>query len=798
MATIASPGSPTLDAPLRASLDGLRRRIRRYVWVHGLSTVLGCLGVAFWLSLVLDWFFEPSRGLRVLLLLAAVGALAAVAINMVARRLLVRLTDANMAMLLERRFAQLNDTLLTAVSLSTTGNLSEQLVGDDADRKLPTSERERGDRLHGEMLARTAREASRRMGAVRLGDVFSPVPLRRSLSAAVLLLLTIVAFVLLAPNSLGVWARRSLLLSEELWPRQTRLGIEGFDDGVCKVARGADLEIVATADLDMPLVPKTVEVRYRTESGARGRAAMNRQGVAVPGRDRFQQYTYTFEGILSPIDFELAGGDTRLTGLRIEVVESPKIEQLLLRCEYPAYMARSVRVLPVIGPMQIPQGTRLLIAGRANKPLLHVRVDTTMEDLSAKPVLPQPTIDIADRSRFRCALGSLEKDVALFFTLHDTDGIESPQPARVVLAAMADQTPELSVALSGIGTAITPRARLPVVGHVRDDYGIAQVWFEYAADQDKPTREDVAAPEGNLTELPVDNVLEVQDLQLAPGQKFLIGLRASDRYDLDPAPHVGASQRWQLDVVTPEQLRIMLQARELTLRHRFERTVQEVAETGDSLMRMRFGRGRSSTPRASDESGDEPSDAAGAEPEDKSSDSTGREPGDAPEPGPTRSSAESRKRQLAADSLRLERAIQNSRKNGNETLGTAEAFEDIRLQFINNRIDTEELNMRLKSGIADPLRVIAEEMFPELEVRLLALREALDDPQLAPARRDAAKRQLDAILEAMSRVLGRMMEMEDFNEVIKLLQEIIESQENLEKQTRQRHKALLRDVLEDK
>ena len=57
---------------------------------------------------------------------------------------------------------------------------------------------------------------------------------------------------------------------------------------------------------------------------------------------------------------------------------------------------------------------------------------------------------------------------------------------------------------------------------------------------------------------------------------------------------------------------------------------------------------------------------------------------------------------------------------------------------------------------------------------------------------------VDAILEAMNRVLSRMMELEDFNEAIKLLQEIIESQESLDKQIRRRHKALLRDVLEDK
>ena len=74
----------------------------------------------------------------------------------------------------------------------------------------------------------------------------------------------------------------------------------------------------------------------------------------------------------------------------------------------------------------------------------------------------------------------------------------------------------------------------------------------------------------------------------------------------------------------------------------------------------------------------------------------------------------------------------------------------------------------------------------------------LGDQRLAPGRRDAAKKQLDAILAAMNRVLSRMIELEDFNEAIKLLQEIIESQKKLQKQTHERHKALLRDLLEEK
>ena len=49
------------------------------------------------------------------------------------------------------------------------------------------------------------------------------------------------------------------------------------------------------------------------------------------------------------------------------------------------------------------------------------------------------------------------------------------------------------------------------------------------------------------------------------------------------------------------------------------------------------------------------------------------------------------------------------------------AFDEIREEMINNRVDTEELKARLKDGVADPLKRIAEQMFPQWEAQLKQL-----------------------------------------------------------------------------
>ena len=299
---------------------------------------------------------------------------------------------------------------------------------------------------------------------------------------------------------------------------------------------------------------------------------------------------------------------------------------------------------------------------------------------------------------------------------------------------------------------------------------------------------------GNVTDFELDHALEARGLKLTAGQKLLVCVKAADRYlpsvghsHVPPngraeQPNVGTSRRWLLDVVTPEQLRTMLEAREIVLRQRFEQIVEEVTETRDSLARIDFD-------SPADDKRDGPADNKEEAP------SEGTEPSD--EPGdPDEQQQLSLQRVLALRTLRVQRALQDSRKSAHETLAVAQAFVDIRAELVNNRVDTTELKMRLQHGIVDPLLRIVEEMFPELDRRLDRLEATLAD-DAGPDCRRLAVDQTEAVLLAMQQVLGRMLELEDFSKVVELLRQIIHEQERLGEQTRQRRKQKLRELLED-
>jgi hypothetical protein len=514
-------------------------------------------------------------------------------------------------------------------------------------------------------------------------------------------------------------------------------------------------------------VPDVIEVRLHSDDGSLRRENMVREVVADPTRHQYQLFSHTVQGVLAPMDLEIVGGDDRLRGLHVDVVESPAITGMTLYVEYPDYMVRpdlglyTPRELPVTEFMQLPLGSRVTVRAETNKELVEVTVDYREDDktqvtrtveVSPKPAGPA-------RRRFEFTLDHLNDDKTLLFTLLDSDGLRNREPVRLSIGARPDEPPQVALKLRGIGTAITKQARLPIAGQITDDYGLAKAWFEYAVNDGEPASRPLATAMRQRAEVAIDDAGEAFDardeLQLAPGQKLLLTIKASDQYDLDDEPHVGSSQKYLLDVVTPEQLRLLLEGRELNLRRRFETIIDEVTRTRESLSAVTFIA--------------EPKEGAAA---------AGNAAVDSPQ---------------SLSSLHVQRAMQNARKNAQETLGVAIAFDEIRDELVNNRLDTEELKGRLEDRISEPLKKIVNERFAELEKRLSHLQENLASEPSGPEALAASQQQFDVIVVEMQQVLSQMLELETFNEAIALLRSIMESQEQIHEKTKQQRKKILFD-----
>jgi hypothetical protein len=747
MATVAPQHpSSSLPHPLAALLSGLRRRIRRAVALEGLAYVVIALGVWFWLSLWFDWAWEPTRSLRLLSLLSVLAATLAVWWLWGQRRLQTSLSDASLALLLERRYPQLGDSLLTAVELGSSPPPAEE--------------------CNRELLAAATNTALVRAGHIDSSAVLDASLLWRCGSVALILLLSVLGCLLFNPEAFGRWARRTALLSDEHWPRRTQLTIDGFPDGLQKVARGSDFT-VSVRSATAGEVPRTVQLRYTADDGTTGRANMTREGNADPERDSHQQFLHTFTSLLGSLRIDVVGGDARIAGLQLQVVDSPLVTETTLDCVYPSYTGRPPAQLPASGTIALPEGTQARLLGRTNKDLVSIDIESLAASQAEQNQPTRLVAELAQPREFNLQIAPLQSDRLLLFRLEDTDGIRSREPFRLAISVVPDVPPQVRVHPRGVGSSVTPQARIPLVGTVRDDYGLKSAWIEITLPDNSSRRQEVTwTPTGDA--LAIDAALDLRELSLDVGQRVSLAVKAEDGYALGEAPHIGSSSGTPFDVVSPDTLRELLANRELNLRRRFESLVEEVTETQQSLARVTF----------------EPESAAAAT----------EEPAD-PEV-PQLSDQERATRHRASQSLRVQRASQNSRKNAAETLDIGEAFAGILEEFVNNRIDTDELRSRLDLGIITPLREVGTDRFDRLQSSLGRLHERLESPAEAQVEWQAATQELAGIQQALAAVRDKMLELENFNEVVALLRTIIQAQEGLNEQTQQKRKQQARQLLE--
>ncbi len=790
-----------LDPRLRSLLSGLRWRIRAYVWLEGLALGLIWLGLTFWAGLALDYLpvwagaSEMPVAARAVVLAIICGGLLLVLYRWVFRRAFVPLVNRSMAVLLERQFGVFRDSLVTSVEL--------------------TEQPDHAGSFDPAMLVHTNQEALTEVDRVRLNAVFNYRPLFGSLLGAASLLGTILLFYTLNQQALAVWVHRIYLLRDEPWPRSALIEVVGvellgpedaalaagevplipFRDGRLKAAKGSNLRLRVRAARKAKVIPETCTIHYRTADGERGRVTMSR---LKRSQDEYQLYTFSgkpLQGILTTVQFDVVGHDYRVRDYTIEAVDSPTIVGVELDCKFPTYMVDeklgvwTPRTVEWTSSTQLPRGTEVTIRARTNKPLK--RVDLYHSDTQETQQLD--CTGAADPRQFEFPAGRLDANLTLDVTLFDVDHVVTERPYRIFIAAIPDEAPRVDVRLKGIGTAVTPDVMIPAVGKVVDDYGVGRSWFDavitHATVAENEQKEQLLERDFALAkDGRVEAVLDMRELrsqadkvELEPKDKLSLAIRATDKYASAEGPNVGSGDRYQLDVVTPETLLAILESRELGLRRRFEQIVQEMTQARDFLTRV-----QSPTASASAEPGDP--DRPGAEPGDK--------------PVDEKKAAE---RAQSLRAIRVQQALQQTRKSAQELLGVAAGFLDIREELINNRVDAGDRKQRLKEKIADPMQTIGETMFPELERREEVLEKLLLD-DLAAKKYDlgsgqpeavAAVAQANDILAELDEILQQMLDLETFNELVDIVRQLIAEQERVAGDTQKTHNEIQKNLRRD-
>ena len=736
------------DYKLSQFLKRVRKRARRWIFIEAISLIGLSVAVWFWGTLILDWLIEPPPAVR--LLAGGVFCLwiGTIIIKRLVMRLQAPLRDEQLALLVERTHPELQDSLSTAVELGLGETRS---ASSTIDLRL---------------LDRTTSIAAASVQRITMSRLFRRSHLLWKAGLSGFSIGTMTAVLILLPTVRETWVQRMVLLSNAPWPRQVTLSIADFPNGVRRVARGVDVEILVTAQSTGQL-PRFVELQYRGKDGW----TTNRMGTRGASEGTKQLFTYIIKKPKEDLVIEVRGGDGRLRDLHLEVVEPPSLATINLRMTPPQYIGGDSRPLAATRLVGVPAGSILSITAESSKPLSKATIrsipipstsqrattgtqtsdaedsgkESVIAQLATKPLKPLTEKNATEKQPrdLSGTLGPVLEDCILDIEFTDTTGITNQQPIRFQLLSRPDLPPEIEVTPDGISSVITTSAAIPISGRIEDDHGLAEVTvllrrLKTTADptdaQQQQASISLATQSSTVLRLVKENSprIEASSLPAKVGDELELVVSAKDQCALAGGPKTSVTEPWRLRVVQPEVLLATLEAREVILRRRFESLIADFQQKRD----------RTATAVTTKKAGD----------------------------GTTTS-------QLAEAT---------SRANG-ETREIAASFRDISDELLNNRLLTAQLEERLLNQIATPLEKIVSGPIEQLRLAVYDSEQPTEAKQLI--------QMADACLDRMRSVLDKMIELETYNEVIDTLRTLIEQQQSIRGETSKQQKQRARDLL---
>jgi hypothetical protein len=831
-----------LPPEARSVLDQLKSRIRSYVFWEGLALVVAVLGLLFWTTFAFDWAYfqlshlELPRWFRTAVLLSGIALIAMGVFSWIGLRLFRGFRTKALAMVLERRFPELDDRLVTAVEAA------EGLAETDSP-------------VTAAMLQKTLTDVAKVTRSLDLGSVFDSQPLRRASMVAVAFVVSILGLWVVDSAAMDRWIAGYVRLQDGYWARETELTVKvvvqpgdqlrEFVDNRYRHPKGADLVL----SIEVPPGKKRPE-RIRLDS--RMGRGLTQIWLTASSDNVFR---HTFAGLIEDARLWVSGGDfSHPDPYVVEVVSPPEVTKVTLHCLYPEYTGLNQRGANGAertpnelkgSQISLPIQTDFVMEIAANKPLRQARIEgdagsdrwqialtagsppmIVLMSNDGKPQLnlPFPQADgdmaIKGQSSFSLAFAldpdgatklpellrawndsgmpvtlplPLPPDGLLRVTLEDIDQIVSPTPTRFTINGIVDQPPIVETKLKGIGTSITRKARIPVSGTIIDDYGVASVTFEYKVD-------DATEWQKRSLAVPPENEPREFSLQRSENEAY-------ERFDVLPLD-LSIKQRLTLTVAAFDSCTVLSSSLQGSPASGGDGKTSSPADTfhrsqglkfafviipEEELLSMLYGRELNLRKRVEQIISESKTTLSELQNQhDKLIKPTSSTQGVGDGGSTNGQLADGRNESVKANPPGLnaaaDRSLHGIRKNAIETAGVESAFAEIREELINNAADTPAMLERLDVKILAPLNIVNTKNFPNIDGALGLFRLALEKETDPIGPLETSIDETTALIERLEAILGEMAEMARFDAVLEDLKKTIKAEMDLLEETKRKRK----------
>lgn len=567
-----SPDLNGMQQKLRGRLMRLGKQLRVRIAldsaVRSLAVLLGLLA----LSLVLDFWLELSRPMRVFYWLVTLAAAAHFVYHYGIKPLRNKLGPVELAEAVDiaqghRGSKQLAPRVATVLQLpSMLGNdtaLSGNMIQDAVGRSYHSLESTDFS------SAISSKHTTQCLG-VLLGAMLVFGGIGAGMSAV-------------GENVVGTWAQRWLLLSDASYPRNTGIEITGLsDDGTLVIPAGevATLFTNITTKDGAPID----EARLKLSPG---------NGQDWPkGLDKFDGSDFRFElmPMTEPAEATITAGDQSLT-FTIEPAARPRLTGLKLTHTHPADPdnPKTIDFAGAEGEVALLDLNEVELLLTANVAIAEIRDVQDDSDAEAKrPAIKRVSENVfkinwthAERQRFRIELVS------------ESAGLVS-QPIPISIGLKTDRKPSVRLRYTGVGQRITPNALIPLTVESRDDYGLINTEVDVLRlrtgdDAGTQTFDPITLQQDDdatQREFRDKHEMEVDQFGVRPTDVIrLTGIATDNRYSASPnGGQVGESTKVDFRIVTHKELFREIISRQQQARSGFR---QAIEDSKDVLAKLR-------------------------------------------------------------------------------------------------------------------------------------------------------------------------------------------------------------------
>jgi len=589
---------------LRQQLESLGKRSRRLLMLRRLCQWLTCI-MATWIALAfLDYLLRLPSAARLII----VGILLWVAVVWLGTRLIraisFRPTLSELAIRAERIYPHLTGVFAAGVDLA----------GLPPNSLTPTARA---------MADATIQKASELGSSVDLKRLVDTTPSLRWSAMLALVGSILILGVLLLPTATATAASRWFMpWGDAQWPK--RVAIETTDTPHVMPADGVIPIEARIVRGDSPNLDVTVRYRFELDDSEAMSSTSWRSMLMSRQRSDADDQLGPFSAMVElpahlanqleqgqlrhvTMRYTLSAGDATTEQHTLRLVARPQLTQLSLHIEPPPY-ARSLLASQTIDlstqgrstgrTVSVYQGATVRLLAKTNKPI-PAKINTVSQMFPELDASHEVTLTMAEDEQSFEALWVVSRSVTTPIHLRGVDGLTSQASRPLRLEMLTDEPPSTAMTEPTRDLSVLPQALIPLAAMGQDDIALeslvilAERLLPRGPDSSTDTEEteaeqkieptELASRFGQSSSLSVEYTLDLQRLQVEPGDTVLLYSQAKDIFAWAGQTHdpVRSSPR-RLLIIDEATLMIQVSSELAGLRQRVVRMEQTQSRLLDS------------------------------------------------------------------------------------------------------------------------------------------------------------------------------------------------------------------------